>query len=235
MPRANIPRADSAAAQWMRVFARGLADHPELYHVSPERAAEVAAAVNAFRSALAVACLRQSRSMADVRKKNDLRAAAERICRSIYAAIQKDARITSADKVLIGVRPPTAARSRRGAPQTRPLLLIVDSGTSHLIRWSDAATPNRVGKPDGCAMLQLFVALGPERVNRPEQARLLNVYTANRVKLVPQGMQDLAQLLSVSAGGGPTRPRYATYFARWASATGEPGPWSFPTAVRLAA
>ncbi len=243
MSRANIPRPDSAAAAWMRNFARGLSEGAEVYHVSPEQAAEVTTAVNAFRSTLAISTPRRTRTMVAVVNKNAARADAERICRRFYTNVRGDPRIGDGDKLAIGVRPVKGHRSRSKPPTTRPVLRVMTTSVGHELRWNDEAARSRIGKPAGSAMLQLFVAVGPQRIDAPSAARLVNVYTGNRTTLIRNGLPGHVNRADApgqaveddEAAHAGMAGQFATFFARWAGPTGQPGPWSAPASVRLAA
>jgi hypothetical protein len=236
MSRANIPRPDSQAASFMRHLARTITEQPEVYHIAPDEAAEVTAAVTAFRSALAITSVRQARSMADVSRKNDARAEAERLCRWVYGVVRRDPRISDADKILAGVRPPKSGRTRSAAPQSRPVLHVRKTDTSHTIRWMDENTLHRWAKPAGCAMLQLFAVVGPKEATDMSRAKLVNVYTGNRVSLVRRGLMRFGTLEGLPmADVAPEEARVVTYIARWAGPTGQPGPWSAPRSLPLAA
>ena len=236
MGQPNIPRKDSSAAFWMRNFARQLEEYPQTYYVSPEEVAEVAAAVTAFRDALAVVLQPSLKTQITVMTKNDRRREAENVCRRLYVSIKRDPRISNADKVNAGIRPAKTFRSRSTAPQVAPDLQIIPRQGGYRINWRGPSTRG-TAKPAGCAMLQLFVLTGdgqagPGVENAPghvvcEEGRLVNVYTSTGVLLPQSELVDHRQRLNVV--------RTATFAARWAGPKGQPGPWSRTATVRLAA
>jgi hypothetical protein len=107
------------------------------------------------------------------------------------------------------------------APATSPLLNIVANTPGvQTLRYADSATPDSGKKPFGAIQLQLFVVTGTAAVTDPDSAAFLAAHTRNPVE-VP----------FTSADDG----KVATYFARWATRTGEVGPWSLPVSMRIAA
>ena len=240
MSRHTIPRSDTRAAGWMRNFARTLAEEPEVYRASTREVEAVAESVALFRAAFAALHDRNARSMAMTRRKDDARAAAEAACRPVYARIKGDPQIDVPAKIRIGIRPAKGGRSRSAALSAVPTLGVDTRDGVHTVSWRDSGRIGR-GKPSGCAMLQLFAATAEGEAGRAfdgaagaavaARGRLVNVYTSDRVRLLDGEM----------CGGGervPSRRGVVTtvaLVARWAGPRGQPGPWSRPAIVRLAA
>ena len=241
MSRPNIPRKDSDAAAWMRIFATRLQAFPDRYFVPAEEIEAVATAVADFRSALAVTLVPSTRTTPATTRKNLARAAAERVCRRVYTMIKSDPRITTEDKLAVGVRLDKPRRSRSKPPATRPVLRIDTRNGVHTVTWTDE-TSRRRAKPAGCAMLQLFLACADGEAGErlalgdgqalAERIRLLNVYTSNRVTVFND------ELRRWDTGGAALQAngvRTAVFVARWAGPKGQAGPWSAPSTLRLAA
>lgn len=229
-----IPRSDSEAAALMRLFANELVSRPEIYHVSPEMAEAVREAVVAFRSSLATTLNRAIRNHLSVVHKNECRAAAEQICRRVAILVRADPAVGDADKVKLGIRPRKKHISRSKAPMSYPILIPRVSGRALQVEWRDFNSPDRKAKPAGCAMLQLFYAVADKPVNDLSAMQLLNVYTSNQVRLAATGMNATIPGTSMSFADDGER-RVVTFIARWAGPKGQPGPWSEPASVRIAA
>ena len=221
MGRANIPRPDFAAAEWMTRFARVLSADPGAYHVPVAAAAEVAGRAAAFEAARVVAVAEPTRTAGNVALKDAARAAAEAVCRRYYTQVKNDPDVDDVLKVKLAVRPVNRRRTRSAAPRGWPVLNTPALGHGfHVLRFSPSDAPSRRGRPDGAASIQLFLAVGDGRAAGPDDARLQGVHTADvlRVRFDP------------SDDG-----KVATYFARFAGPRGQPGPWSAPAHARVAA
>jgi hypothetical protein len=216
-----IPRRNALALAWMSAFGAGISSAPGTYHLLPADAAAIEAAVAAFAAAQSAAENPATRTRVTVNQRDAARAAAEQLCRRYAAAIKSDAGVSDADKIAIGVRPIKSARARVPSPATSPLLNLIGSTPGvQTLRFADAATPDRGRKPAGAIQLQLFIATGDAAATDPRAAGFRAAVTRNPVE-VP----------FTSADDG----KIATYFARWATRTGEVGPWSLPVSMRIAA
>ena len=216
-----IPAQDAEALAWMQTFSAGITASPATYNLVAADATAIAAAVSAFAGAQAIAVDPATRTKVTVNQKDAARANAEELCRQYAAGIKVNAGISDADKIAIGVRPINPTRTPIPAPTTSPLLNIVAATPGvQTLRYADSATPDSGKKPFGAIQLQLFVVTGTAAVTDPDSAAFLAAHTRNPVE-VP----------FTSADDG----KVATYFARWATRTGEVGPWSLPVSMRIAA
>ena len=122
----------------------------------------------------------------------------------------------------MGVRPVNPDREPIDCPSTPPLINVLGNlpGTQ-TIRYADSSTPDSAAKPFGASELQLF--LGVTEGETPAtiaQSQFYGKFTRNPVQVDFDETQD---------------GKLATYYARWASARGETGPWSVPVSFRIAA
>jgi hypothetical protein len=143
-----------------------------------------------------------------------------RAFRRIVSRIRADHRIPDTVKLGLGINPPPRGpKPRVAAPTTAPLLWIVEAQPGRVImRYADSATPESRSKPHGVQQLQLFVAIGTERISDPEQARYLAAYTRTPFD-VPLRDEDDGLM--------------ATYFGRWSTRTALVGPWSEPVSMTV--
>jgi len=216
-----IPASDAEALAWMETFSSGITASPATYNLVAADATAIAAAVASFSSAQSVAVNPATRTKVTVNERDVARASAEELCRQYAMLIKENAGISDANKIAIGVRPVNTTRTPIPAPATSPLLNIVANTPGvQTLRYADSATPDSGKKPFGAIQLQLFVVTGTAAVTDPDSAAFLAAHTRNPVE-VP----------FTSADDG----KVATYFARWATRTGEVGPWSLPVSMRIAA
>ena len=216
-----IPNSDADALAFMQTFAAGIAASPATYDLVAADATTISNAVSAFEVAFGVTSNPATRTAVTVNVKSSSRDAAEAVVRQYAAQIRVNAGITDANKIAIGVRPVNTSRTPVPVPATSPLLNIVEvtPGVQHL-RYADSATPDSGAKPFGAASLQLFVAVGTVAVVDPAAALFRAACTRNPVEVAFEAADD---------------GKLATYFARWATARGEVGPWSLPVSMRIAA
>jgi hypothetical protein len=216
-----IPSPDAQALDFMQTFASGIAASPATFNLVAADATAISNAVNLFATTYTAAINPATRTPVTVESKDQARSAAEAVVRQYAAQVKVDAGVTDANKISIGVRPVNPARTPIPAPATSPLLNIVEvtPGVQHL-RFADSATPDSRAKPFGAAALQLFVAVGTAPATDPAAADFRGAYTRNPVEIPFAAADD---------------GKVATYFARWASAKGDVGPWSLPVSMRIAA
>jgi hypothetical protein len=190
--------------------------------VTASEAAAVLAAVSEFGDALALVQNPATKTEVTVANKDDARLSAEQIVRQFGIGIKYNAGISDGDKIAIGVRPVNNTRNPIPTPSSTPILGFIGSTAdgAHTLRYSDTNTPDSRSKPFGAASMQLFVAIAATPVTDPEDAEFYAVFTRNPLSV---GFDP--------ADGG----KYATYFARWCTARGEPGPWSAALSRRIAA
>jgi hypothetical protein len=216
-----IPNQDAEALAWMQTFSAGITASPSTYDLVAADATAIAAVVSAFAGAQAVAINPATRTPVAVNDKDEARASAEELCRQYAAGIKVNAGISNSDKIAIGVRPVNNSRTPIPVPDTSPLLNIVGNTPGvQTLRYADSATPDSGKKPFGALSLQLFLATGTAAATDPDTAAFRAAYTRNPVEVAFDAADD---------------GKVATYFARWATRTGEVGPWSLPVSMRIAA
>lgn len=110
-----------------------------------------------------------------------------------------------------------AAPCPRGAPSIAVNLILPGA---HVLRFFHHETPTRSVRPYGAAALQLHVVLGESEVMHPEGAKLVGEFKRNPMRVEYAPTDDR---------------KVATYFGRWVHRSGETGPWSQPSPMRIAA
>ena len=229
MHRDYIPESDDGALAWMRNFSQMLLVRPEVFHVRPDVADEVAERVRAFAEALRHTQDTTTAGRYATSLKTEARRAAMQICRRAAQQIKADPTVRDPDKISAGIRPTNAARSRVRLGGSVPLLRIsLTPGGGHRLSFVDRDDPHRRAKPAGAAALQLF----RRRVDAEERGggseskvslELVGTYT--RWPIVLDG----------GFGGGGRSSRRVTYAARWVSRRGEQSGWSMPVSMLMAA
>lgn len=221
MSDSYMPRRDARALIWMKAFAGGIARAPARFMLSPAEAANLNDVVDDFADALSVASNPDTRTRPNVRRKIDAREVAEQLIQVYYSQIKANRGIDDSSKIEIGVRPLKTSRRKAPEPSSSPLLNIIGATQGRqFLQYEDSNSPTSRRKPFGMAFLELWVAIGDDDAPRFDQARPAGLYTLNPI--------------TVEFDHAADRKR-ATYWARWISRRGQPGPWSSPVGMSIAA
>jgi hypothetical protein len=212
---------DAHVLQKLQTFATGIAAAPATYFVSAPDATSITNAVNGFDTALTTAVTPATRNVGSVAAKDNSRAAAVALCRQYAILIKYNAGISDESKLLIGVKPPTTTRSPVGPPDEAPVIAVLGATFgSHTVRYMDPDGGDSVRKPGSATNLQVYRAIGPAAVTDEAATTFYNSFRRNPIAIEFDHADD---------------GKVATYFARWANAKGEVGPWSAPVSMRIAA
>ncbi|HEV2295221.1 MAG TPA: hypothetical protein VGR35_15320 [Tepidisphaeraceae bacterium] len=231
MAKKFIPDGDVEFAQMARNFAARVSKESARFHLPQADAQAIAQAVAEFAQAHSANVHRHTRSSATAMRKNEARAVAERLIRKAATLIRVNEQISAADKVLVAVREKPAKLRKRDCPQTQPVLFLKGAKRGwevadhlHRIRFSDGPRTLSQSKPEGAARLELWVDVisrGAPVPDAPSQR-----YGAHPLYLRSYSRSPIDVDYPKFAG-----PVQVIYWARWASATGETGPFSRPLAV----
>ncbi len=228
-------RRESELCKQLEQFAAVIGKHRERYNITALDAAEIVATIRAYLKAYAVACkaVKGSRSPALVRAKNTARKAAESLHSIFYNSIKNDPGVTKGDKLAIGIKLNNPKRTKIRVPKRVPQIKAVMAQQGrHTLKFADVDEPvmkkGRVkveagsakGKPPGAAFIQLYMAIGEGKTQPLETAREVGLFTKNPI---------IVEHIERNNG------RQAVYWTRWISPTGEPGKWSKPTSMAIAA
>ena len=216
-----IPVSDAEALAFMQNFASQISAAPATWGLVAADATAIDNAVDPFASSYAVAVSPSTRTPVTINTKDQSRASAEAVVRSYAAQIRVNNGVSDSNKIAIGIRPVNHTRTPVPPPATSPLMnIVVNTPGVQTLRYADSATPDSAAKPPGAIALQLFCAVGAAPVTDPAAAGFRGAYTKNPVSVPFDAADD---------------GKVATYFARWATRTGEVGPWSLPVSMRIAA
>lgn len=224
MIESYIPAKDSLFRQWANTFANKLNANPEKFMMTPAQTQAIREAVDDFIEKYEVTLEKDTRTKTTIIAKDDARSIAETMCREWASLIKENLGISDEDKVAAGVRPINPARDPIFVPQTSPILAIIgNTPGAQTLQFRDPTEPTKRAKPFGASELQLFLAVTDSEglTAAPlSEARFHSKVTRNPIA-VEFGQDD--------------NGRTATYYARWASAKGEFGPWSLPVVLKIAA
>lgn len=237
-----IPEKDHHAGRWMKFFARGLVEHPEAYRISPVDAAQIDAAVQAFRTANAIAWATSTATRPNRWAKNAARKAAERLVRPEAQRIRTDPRIPAELKANIGLKPPGKRRRCIPPPESVPRLYLSEPALGVArIQVLDSHSGRRA-RPRAAIGLELWQRIrpaavanaryGPTPVASPEEQgdpearvessdypwRFIGVFSRWPMTFQPR-IENHADEVS--------------YVARWVTRRGEPGRFGAAASIQL--
>lgn len=229
-----IPDSDSDFAFMAKHFAETLLAEPARYHVAPETAQEIAEAARAYRTSLAANMHRFTKSLKTAHEKSETRQRAERLIRDAANLIRANRQIDPLAKQLLKVKERSEKPKRRTCPQTPPEIAFVGrlpyastADGTHVIRFRDPFGPaTSKARPKGAVRLELFVDLVPPGEPIPEwpgerwggRTWYLRSFTRSPIKVEYPKCDE---------------PMRVVYWACWADAAGERGPFSATLATRV--
>jgi hypothetical protein len=215
-----LPIREAELDAWLANFSTLISATPTRYNLSPGDAAEIAAAVSAWHAAYQTAVAPATRTVTSVLDKNMQKKNVTAIVRRFAAVIRADVTIASADKINLGLvlrdtRPP-----RVNPPASEPNLSMTKMATGMHFMHATNGGEESLRRPKSAAGLVVFRAVGDTPPSEPSEATYLGHFTRTRF---------------TSSFTAEDRGKFATYFARWVNAKGEPGPWSRGVSVAIAA
>lgn len=216
-----IPPKDKEMLAWMRGFRDTLLASPATYLLSQSDGQAVADAVNAFEAAMIALDQKVNRNPVNINLKNTTRNAALAICRQYASLIKPSAGISDAAKIAAGVPPINPNREPRPVPVTSPILnIIAATPGAHTLRFADSMDTEKRARPFGAANIQIFVAITDEPIQDESHAHFLGAYTKSPIAVAFTAEDD---------------GKLASYIGRWASVSGDTGPFSVPVSMRISA
>jgi hypothetical protein len=228
-----IPNGDGAFAAKATVIARVIARDPARFMLSAGDAEQFTAAAREFREALSLARRISTRTKLTIMRKDEVRKTTERIIRKFANRIRANDQISAIDKAMIYVYERAASLNERTCPQTRPLLQFVRStgesgltGGKHILRFCEQLGAGTHAKPDGAARIELFFELVPDGQRMP---RFPGQYTGGW----PWYLRSFTKNPIEVEFPIPAEAMLFVYWARWADAKGNFGPWSRPCRARV--
>lgn len=227
MPRGGtnyIPRPDGDFSAWAQHYYDGVKAFWDGHGLDTNELIPLETALLAWNAAYPAHVAAQAAAEGARATKVQRRAELEQQVRPITNYVQGYTGTTDADRAAIGITIRDKSKTPAPAPTSAPIAQV-ESGQrlTHRLKFTDAATPTRRGKPPGTIGAEVWLAL-----------------TAPGQPAPPPG--DAYKFLSVSSRGNietdfPSTEagKTAHYALRWVSTRGEKGPWSDVCAATVAA
>ena len=228
MGSSYIPTQDQGLDNWANTFQAAIAASPGTYGLAAGDATAITAAYNSYHAAYLLGGVVQphsqpvnpaTRTPATVAAKDSAKASALITFRTYAQIVQNNAGVSDMDKSAIGITIRKTSRTPIPAPGTTPLMALV--GSTHLqqtLRFADSATPTVKAKPFGAMQMELWRGIGTAAITDPTLCDFYGLITKTPFPV---------DFVSGDVG------KFATYFARWTTRTGKPGPWSTSLVIAI--
>jgi len=219
-----IPRPDNDALAWAQAFHTACKQHEGALPITSDDLDAIAKAVDTYAQGLSAAESARALAMAATQRKDEARAGMEPLLRMYARRFKADPAVGESLELALGITFADRSPAREVTPATRPLVQVeLSERLTHGLRLRDELTPTRSSRPRGVHGAEVWSAVVEPRGEVPLDPA---VYRYHRT--VTRGS---ARVAFPAGQGGKT----ACYLVRWVSATGEPGPWSFPAQATIAA
>ena len=220
-----VPNKDLDFATMAECFASTIAARRELYEVSETECAWLSQQAKEFRAALALANSRRSTESA-VALKNEARARLEEVVRRIANQVRANPRINPADKKLLRIKERPKKLGKREVPFAAPYLHYMGyppkAGPTcgyHRLSFSEGFTFINKSKPNGAVRVEIFADLVPLGQPIP---KFPGQYLGGR----PWYLRSFSRSPCKVKHPMPPVSMLVVYWARWADAQGNVGPFS---------
>lgn len=219
MRQTYLPSTDSELLYWSGHFARGVAERAEELGISPQRAAALVAAQQAFAAAMALLGNSETRTSIARFRKNERREELKAAVRPVAELIQANADVSDEQRQALGLTIRKRGRSRIGRPTEAPSVWIADvRGTTVTVVLRQEVAGRR-GRPAGATGALIYAIVSPAAAADPSPeawpiTRFVTETTA-----------------SITFDGPPGSVVYVT--ARWVNRRAEGGPLADTVSAHL--
>jgi hypothetical protein len=216
-----IGETDDARRDWMTNFRDVLQANGGAYFVSSPGVIAISATIDDFLEKLAIVRAANGRTPSSTEAKNAARSQAVDACRTVAMQIKANAGISDELKIAAGVRPVNPSRTPMPSPTEMAVIAVLGGMLgSHTLRYLDPDGGESARKPFGCTNLQIYRGIAAAEIADVAQTAFYDAVRKNPI---------------ASAFDHADDGKVATYFARWANAKGQVGPWSAGVSLRIAA
>ncbi len=241
-----IPSSDSDFAFTAHGFIRTIQTDPQAFGFNAEEILELVDAVQEFRSALAIAMQKRTRSQITIAAKDQARRNAEQVVRRFANIIRANPKISDIRKKQLRIKVRKKKPGHRRCPSNPPMLMFVGSGDGtvggispgsgsgiHVLKFYDLVDRGplyergqiRRAKPDGADRIELFfefVPPGESIPNAPWERSGWPLYLGSFSKSPIEVKFPI-----------PKTPMLVVYWARWANNVGEVSSFSRTCIARV--
>lgn len=208
-----IPSKNAGFVAWLANFSTLITASPATYGLLAADAVTIAAQNTQVAAGYALITSGSTKTAATVSAFNTERIVALALVRPYAQFVSKNAGVSSANKIALGVNPNTSVPIPITTPTTAPTLTAQSTSTAGtILRFRDStASPSVKAKPYGVTQLYLYVLPSVTVVTDPTTLNFAGSYTKSPLQL-SLGSGDAGKTVYMAA--------------RWATRKGLLGPWS---------
>lgn len=207
-----IPNKDADCINWVDNFSALITASPTVYGLLAGDAVAIAGVVATFDADYALAINPTTRTSANIAQKDAAKAGCLALCRFYAQTIVRNAGVSDALKVGLGLNLHDATPTPIPPPSTSPILSIVAATPLQLtLRYADQNTPDKRAKPAGVLCMEIFSSVSATVISDPDTLAFYGLATKQPVAL------DFSS-------GDVGKTAYTA--GRWVNRKGQVGPWS---------
>ena len=233
MSKKFIPNRDCEFATMATSFANTIAKDPEKWGLEAFDAEQLSRRVQEFRDAYSRVVNPRTRTSSAAGTKDEKRKRAEEIIRRMANIIRASDQISAADKSLLKIKERPKKLGKRVVPFAAPNLSYLGAPRNagpnsglHLLSFTEGFTLINKSKPNGAVRVEVFVDLVPVGEKVPQ---FPGQYLGGR----PWYLRSFTSSPMKVKHPVPPVPMLVVYWARWADAKGNVGPFSQTCVTRV--
>lgn len=209
MPKDYIPTKLADRIVWAATFASLISAAPPAYGLTVGDATAITAAQQTLAAAYLLSSAPETRTSASVASTNGADLQMQAVLRPYAQRVKLNDAVSDAQKVALGINPPSGGSTPVPEPTGSPGLVLVGLVPGVVtIGYTESALGGSRAKPEGVTGLQLFVSYGQAPAVDPTVATFVGTYTKTPLRVkVPANR------------AGQT----ATFWANWTTTSGKGG------------
>lgn len=216
-----LPRSDPEFSVWLSNFVAYLTAHQAELGLSESILLTAGNARTNWESAYSAHTASQSAAIGARQVKDQARDHTESFVRTLVRNLQTSSNMNDSHRAGLGLNLPSTTSPPSGEPQTRPVAVVDTSQRlCHTISFNDETTPASKARPEGVMGCEIWVKVGGEPPQDPQELRFLALDTATPY---------------MAKYGGADAGKIAHYMLRWVSKRQQQGPWSQTVSATITA
>lgn len=208
-----IPRSDASFNNWQASLLLQVVENQSTWGISIDSITNLKLFQSRWDSAYSKAKIKQNRTSADVRARDDASDEYVTAIREFVAEwLANNSKVTDADRERMGLHIKSGSRTPVPVPTTIPVGSVDFSvRLQHTIHFVDEETPRSKAKPEGVHACEIWMKIDGEAPRDASELTYLGTCTRTPFKTTFDGAK---------AG------KYIFYWLRWINNRSKPGPWS---------
>jgi hypothetical protein len=214
-----IPTRDTDLDTWALNWTTLVTAAPTTYGLTSTIATAMAALYTAWHTAFLAATNPATRTPVTVAAKDSAKGNMVPQLRLYSQQVKANAAVSDGNKTALGIHLDDPDPTPIPIPSTNPVLsLRAIDNLSMTLRFADSATPDSRTKPPGATQCLIFSTIATGASTDPDAAQFEGAWGAWSNKLFPV----------LKTFDAADRGKICTFWAKWANAKGQEGPWGPP-------